>query len=150
MKLIRRKQSPTTFERVVKVVGLGAKGLAAQRIARRGFRGYKFTKRAVPLAGLGALFAVIAKKAKGGGGGSPPSYSAPTSPPTATPAPDVTAPAEGKEAAAPGLGDESGTDDAGNATDDAPPADASGTDETLDVEAPNQSTPPPPEKAAKK
>ncbi|HEV2815472.1 MAG TPA: hypothetical protein VGW10_19600, partial [Solirubrobacteraceae bacterium] len=44
-----------------------------------------------------------------------------------------------KEAAAPGVGDESGT------SDDAPPADASGTDETLDVEGPNQSTPPPPE-----
>ena len=52
-----------------------------------------------------------------------------------------------KEAAAPGVGDESGT--SGNGSGDIPPADASGTDDTLQVEAPNQSTPPPPDRVTK-
>ena len=163
MKLIpRRKQTPSTFERVVGYAKLGVKGLAAQRFARRVFRGYKFTRRAVPLAGLAALGAVIARKARGGSAPATPSYSPPPSPST-TPSPvstsatgtspgDDGAPAAGpdvtdaledagvegsgpdtpKEAAAPGVGDEQ------------PP-----TDDTLDVEAPNESTPPPPEKAKK-
>ena len=53
-----------------------------------------------------------------------------------------------REAAAPGVGDESGTSSASSSS-DAPPADASGTDDTLDIEGPNQCTPPPPEGATK-
>ena len=87
MSLIRRKKKPSPFERVTKVVGLGAKGLAAQRIVRRGLKGYKFTRRAVPLALLGAAGAVIAKKAKGGSDATPPAStttSSASSAPTST------------------------------------------------------------------
>jgi len=114
MKLIRRrkKKQQTPFERATGFVKLGVKGLAAQRVLRRGLKGYRFTKRAVPLAGLGAIGLFLSKKLRGGGSETP-SYSAPSTP----------------------------------ATPSAPPADASHTDETLDVEAPNQSTPPPPEEA---
>jgi hypothetical protein len=56
-----------------------------------------------------------------------------------------------KEAAAPGVGDESSAPPAGESGGKwLPPSDASGTDETLDVEAPNQSTPPPPKEADSK
>jgi hypothetical protein len=195
MKLIprRKKNQPTTFERVTGFVKLGVKGLAVQRLARKAFRRYKFTKRAVPLAGLAAIGAVVLKKLRGGGASSTPSYSAGASagaasgqsaatsaaaaataatgtPPAtngATAGPDVSdalddAGVEGsgpdtpKEAAAPGVGDESGTtgSGAGEASDDAteasPPADASGTEEGLEIEGPNQSTPPPPKAAKKK
>ena len=76
MKLIpRRKQSPTTFERAAGYLRLGAKGLAAQRVARRGLKSYKLTRRLVPLAAFGAVVAAIAKKR--GGGDSTPSYSPP-------------------------------------------------------------------------
>ncbi|HEV2814979.1 MAG TPA: hypothetical protein VGW10_17110, partial [Solirubrobacteraceae bacterium] len=79
MKLIpRRKQSPTTFERAAGFLKLGAKGLAAQRVARRGLRTFKLTKRLVPLAALGAIGAAIAKK-RSRGGDSAPSYSPPAS-----------------------------------------------------------------------
>ena len=68
MSLIRRKQQdPTPLERAAKITALAAKGLAAQRVARRGHRNYKFVRRIVPLAILGAVGAALAKKAKGGG-----------------------------------------------------------------------------------
>ena len=68
MSLIRRKQQdPTPLERAAKITALAAKGLTAQRVARRGHRNYKFVRRIVPLAILGAIGAVVAKKAKGGG-----------------------------------------------------------------------------------
>lgn len=65
--ILRRKKQPTTFERAAGFVKLGAKGLAAQRVARRAAKSYRFTKRAVPLAGLAAIGAVVAKKLRGGG-----------------------------------------------------------------------------------
>jgi hypothetical protein len=67
MKLIRRrkKQQATPFERATGYVKLGVKGLAAQRLARKAFRRYKFTRRVAPLAGLAALGAIIAKKLRG-------------------------------------------------------------------------------------
>jgi hypothetical protein len=126
MKLIpRRKQQPTTFERVASYVKLGAKGLAAQRVARRTFRTYKFTRRALPLAGLAAIGAVVAKRFGGGGG-----ETAPSGPPapSATPAPSTPPPSA-----------------ASGASDTPPPGDASRTEESLDIDGPNQSTPPPPE-----
>jgi hypothetical protein len=52
-----------------------------------------------------------------------------------------------KEAAAPGVGDESTSTGDAEAS---PPADASGTEEALEVEGPNQSTPPPPDSVKKK
>jgi len=140
MKLIRRrKKKQTPFERATGFVKLGVKGLAAQRLLRRGLRGYRFTKRAVPLAALGAIGLLISKKLRGGGDETPP-YSAPATPGstagTSAPAAATAAtdtPSVDGDAAAPGVGDEQ------------PPDDASHTDDTLDVEAPNQSTPPPPE-----
>jgi hypothetical protein len=156
MKLIlrRKKQQATPFERATGFVKLGVKGLAVQRVARKALRRYKFTKRAVPLAGLAALGAVIAKKLGGGkdeGGGSAPSYTgastgatAGTSAAAAATATTGTPPAE-NGAAASGPAETEAPDDPSPS----PPADASGTDETLQVEAPNQSTPPPPESAKK-
>ena len=193
MKLIlrRKKQKATPFERATGYLKLGAKGLAAQRLARKSFRRYKFTKKVAPVAGLAAIGAVIAKKARGGAGTPPTTTPTPTSAPSGTsgdatataaataatgtsPATD-TAPAAApdldgaledagadgdgpetpKEAAAPGVGDEStSTGDSAPAADtgpaaDAPPADASGTEEELGIEGPNQSTPPPPDSVAR-
>ena len=176
MKLIpRRKKSPTPFERATGFVKLGVKGLAAQRLARKALRRYKFTKRVVPLAGLAALGAMIAKKlgrkspssasytTAGTGSAAGTSAAAAATAATGTPPAENGAAASGpavsealddagvegsgpdtpKEAAAPGVGDESGTSEA------SPPADASRTEEGLEIEGPNQSTPPPPESAAK-
>ena len=132
MKLIRRKKSPTTFERATGYVKLGAKGLAAQRVARRALKRYRFTKRAVPLVGLAAIGAAIAKKVRGGGesASATPSY---TPPPPATTTTETS-------------GQDGGT--AASAYDSAESGEAP-TDETLGVEAPNESTPPPPEKTTK-
>ena len=137
MKLIRRrkKNKQTPFERATGFVKLGVKGLAAQRLLRRGLRGYRFTKRAVPLAGLGAIGLFISKKLRGGGGetqsyagaGASAGTSATAAATAATGTPSVNGePASGpevsdaledagvsgegpdtpKEAAAPGVGDE--------------------------------------------
>ena len=188
MKLIprRKKKQATPFERATGFVKLGAKGLATQRIARKVFRRYKFTKRAVPLVGLGAAGAIVAKKVRGGGSSPEPTTTSYTAAGTGAGAPAGTSaaaaatatvstpPAENgagasgpavsgaledagvegggpdtpKEAAAPGVGDESGTTGTSSAGDPAqvsPPADASRTEESLGIEGPNQSTPPPPE-----
>ncbi len=133
MKLIpRRKQQPTTFEQVTSYVKLGAKGLAAQRVARRTLKTYKFTRRAVPLAGLAAIGAVVAKRFGGGGGETAPSGPpAPSATPVASPSPSASA--DPPPSAASG------------ASDTPPPGDASRTEESLDIDGPNQSTPPPPE-----
>ena len=120
MKLIpRRKKTPTTFEQVTGFVKLGVKGLVAQRLVRRGLKGYKFTRRAVPLAGLGALGLFLSKKLRGGDTPSTTSYTPP-------PAPAAT-----------------------SAYDKAEDGDTP-TDDSLEVEAPNESTPPPPEKTKSK
>lgn len=181
MKLIpRRKKSPTPFERATGFVKLGVKGLVVQRLARRGIKTYKFTRRAVPLAGLAAIAAVIAKKVRGGGE-SPSSYTPPASSDTAgtsataaataatgTPPVNGSGTASGgdvpealeqagvegsgpdtpKEAAAPGVGDEQSGETADSAYDSAE-AGESPTDDELGVEAPNESTPPPPDKTKK-
>jgi len=78
---------------------------------------------------------------------------------SAPPATDVAPPSDEPEAAAPGVGDEqpSTSDDEPSAGEDGgetttewlPPADASGTEEELGIEGPNQSTPPPPEGTTK-
>ncbi|HEX8204733.1 MAG TPA: hypothetical protein VF587_01615 [Solirubrobacteraceae bacterium] len=193
MKLIRsRKKSPTTFERVTGFVKLGVKGLVVQRVARRGLKTYKFFRRAVPLAGLAAIGAVVAKKVRGDSGPSTTSYSAPASggassgggapagtsaaaaataatgtPPVngagAAAGPDISdalddAGVEGsgpdtpKEAAAPGLGDEqpgdeqSGGGDKADSAYESAEAGKTPTDSELQVEGPNESTPPPPDK----
>jgi hypothetical protein len=188
MKLIPgRKSSPTTFERVTGFVKLGVKGLVVQRAARRLLKTYKFLRRAVPLAGLAAIVAIVAKKLRGGDSApSTPSYSPPASaggssagtsaaaaataatgtPPVngdAAAGSDVTealadAGVEGsgpdtpKEAAAPGIGDEQtggGTEKKAESAYDSAEAGETPTDSTLEVEAPNESTPPPPEKTKK-
>jgi hypothetical protein len=131
MKLIRRrKKSPTPFERATGFVKLGVKGLVVQRAARRAVRTYKFAKRAVPIAALAAVGAAIAKKVRGGGETS--SGTSYTPPPAST--------ASG--AGAPG------GDKAGSAYDSAEQGETP-TDGELEVEAPNESTPPPPEKTTK-
>ena len=117
MKLIpRRKKTPTTFERAAGFLKLGAKGLAAQRVARRGLKGYRFTKRTVQLAGLGALGMFLSKKLRGGG--DVPSTTSYTPPP----APAATSAYDKAEAG------------------------ETPTDDSLEVEGPNESTPPPPKK----
>lgn len=131
MKLIsRRKKSPTPFERATGFVKLGVKGLVVQRAARRAVRTYKFVRRAVPIAALAAVGAAIAKKVRGGGDTSAAtSYS----PPPASTASGGGAP---------------GGEKAGSAYDSAERGDTP-TDGELEVEAPNESTPPPPEKTTK-
>lgn len=131
MKLIpRRKKSPTPFERATGFVKLGVKGLVVQRAARRAVRTYKFVRRAVPIAALAAVGAAIAKKVRGGGDTSPATSYAPPAASTAS------------------GGGASGGEKAGSAYDSAEQGETP-TDGELEVEAPNESTPPPPEKTTK-
>lgn len=157
MKLIpRRKKSPTPFERATGFVKLGVKGLVVQRAARRMFKTYKFTRRVVPLAALAVIGAVVAKKVRGGngpsaaGGYTPPQSgsgnvagtgpSAGTSASAAATAATGTPPVNGDTAA--------GGDKADSAYESAEQGETP-TDSELEVEGPNESTPPPPEKTKK-
>lgn len=134
MKLIpRRKKSPTPFERATGFVKLGVKGLVVQRAARRAVRTYKFVRRAVPIAALAAVGAAIAKKVRGGGDTSAATSYSPPPASTARTASGGAAP---------------GGEKAGSAYDSAEQGDTP-TDGELEVEAPNESTPPPPEKTTK-
>lgn len=164
----RRKQDPTTLERAAKAAKLGAHGLTAQRVARRGHTHYKRGKRILTLSGLAAIAVLIAKKVRGGGEApdtssySPPASSgapAGTSAAAAATAATGTPPVNGDgAAAAPDVSDalaDAGVEGSGPDTPEeagaalpaasdasveaAPPP----TDDTLDVEAPNEGTPPP-------
>jgi hypothetical protein len=174
MKLIPRKKQPepTPLERAAKVAKLGATGLTAQRVARKSHRNLKFTKRVLTLAGLAAAVAAVTKKLKSGTDApSTPAYTPPppastgatagTSATAAATASTGTPPVSGNGKATSGPAVEEALADAGvegsgpdtpeeaagaseKTVEFLPPVDASGTDDTLDVEAPNQSTPPPP------
>src|SRR5688500_6885198 len=178
MKLIRSKQQePTTFERLSGYAKLGAHGLTAQRVARRGMRTYRFFRRAVMLAGIGAIAAIVAKRVRGrsgpeasGGytppaGGASPGTSAAAAAAAATGTPPVNGARAGadvsdaradaggegagpdtpKEAAAPGLGDEeTGGGEKADTAYESAEAGQTPTDSELEVEGPNESTPPPP------
>ena len=160
MKLIpRRKKSPTPFERATGFVKLGVKGLVVQRAARRAMKTYKFMRRAIPLAALAAIGAAVAKKVRGGdgpttsGGYTPPQTgsgnvagtgpSAGASASAAATAATGTPPVNGD--AAPTAPDEEATRSAYDAAEEG----ETRTEAGLEVEGPNESTPPPPEKTKK-
>jgi hypothetical protein len=144
MKLIRRKKDDDhKGVKAVKAVRLAVRGLVAQRVARKavkhGRRGYKWGRRAPYILGGAAVAAGAAKvlgKTKDSGPAqqpySPPAPVSNSTTPTTTPAhaPDrPEAPATAEVAAA--------------ASDGAP-----ATEPALDVEAPNEATPPPADKDA--
>ena len=168
MKLIPRKKQqlePTALEKAAMYAKLGARGLTAQRVARKGHRNLRFTKRAITIAGLGAIFAAVLKKAKGAGAPSTPAYTpppAPTGPSAGTSAtastgtPPLSGSGNGNGTAASGPEVTDALADAGvegsgpdtpeeAATDTSPSSDA--TVEFLPpVDAPNPGTPPPPKR----
>ena len=84
MSLIRRRKSPTPAERSLGILRLGLKGLAAQRVARRAYGGYKFARKLPFLLALGGVAFVVLKKVRSGS--SQPDV-APTTPPTPAPGP---------------------------------------------------------------
>src|SRR5687767_7047888 len=132
MKLIprRRKPEPTKLETAAKVAKLGGQALTAQRVARRGHKNYKRGRRLAFLGAIAAIGATVAKKLRGG-------HAAPTA------AGGYTPPQTGSGNVTP-----STVADGAPTVNGSPPADPP-TDEALDVEAPNESTPPPPEKSNK-
>jgi hypothetical protein len=130
MKLIRRKKSTPPAQKAVNVVRLAAKGLVLQRIARKGVRraawGYRWTRRIPYLLG-GAAAAAALSKLLGRKKEAPLPAQAPPPPepprkPEAPTSPEVAA-----------------------TTDDGAPS----TEPELDVEAPNEATPPAPAEAEK-
>lgn len=138
MKLIPgRKKSPTTFERATGFVKLGVKGLVVQRAARRVLKTYKFARRAIPLALLAVIGVAVAKKVRGRNG---PSAAGGYTPPQ-TGSGNV---AGGGTSGMPPVNGEK----ADSAYDRAEQGETP-TDGELQVEGPNESTPPPPEKTKK-
>ena len=63
----KKQKDPTPLEKAASLTKLAAHGLTAQRVARKGHRTYRTTKRLVSLAIFGAIVAVVAKKLKGNG-----------------------------------------------------------------------------------
>ena len=107
---IPRRKKANPVAKGLGFVKLGLRGLIAARVARRGIKTYKFTKRAVPLAILAVVGVVAAKKLRGGGGGDTGAPSAyPPSTPSATGTPAGSA---GTAAAASGTGSSPVTDTA--------------------------------------
>jgi hypothetical protein len=134
MKLIRRKQEPHATQKAANAVRLAAKGLAMQRVARKGAkhaqRGYKWTRRLPYLLG-GAVVVGGAAKLMGRKKEAPaPQKSYPPPAPAPEPPRKPEAPTSPEVAA--------------SVNDGAPP-----TEPELDVEAPNESTPPAPSEADK-
>jgi hypothetical protein len=134
MKLIRRKQEPHATQKAANAARLAAKGLMMQRVARKGARraakGYKWTRRLPYLLG-GAVVVGGAAKLMGRKKEAPaPQKSYPPPAPAPEPPRKPEAPTSPEVAA--------------SVNDGAPP-----TEPELDVEAPNESTPPAPSEADK-
>ena len=154
MKLIRRKQSKPPARKALDILALVARALMAQRVARKvvkhGARGYRWTRRLPYLLGGAAIVAVIAKLRGRSSGGAqvdqPYQPPAPVSSSTAAapaPAPTPASPAAAESAPPPPDAPEAPEDPdvaAAVATADGAPA----TEPALDVEAPNEATPPAP------
>jgi hypothetical protein len=134
MKLIRRKQSPHPLQKGMNAVRLATKGLAVQRVARKGakhgLRAYRWTRR-IPYILGGAVVVGVAAKLASRKKEAPLTSSVPP-----TPAPAPQPPARPEAPTSP---------EVAAITNDGAPA----TEPALDVEAPNTSTPPAPGEAEK-
>ena len=137
MSLIRRK-SPNPAERALGFVRLGLKGLVAQRVARKAYKGYKLGRKLPVVLGLSAVAFVVARRAKGGASEPAP---APYTPPASTPTP---APTPRSEPAAPIASANGAAEPVAVAADDdgAPPIEnTAAVDEVLETEATTPLTP---------
>ena len=95
MSLISRKQKPTAGDRVLAVVRYGVQALVAQRVARKAYKGYKWTRRLPVLLIGGGIVFVVVRKAKGGSSSEP---AQPYTPPATGSSPQTgTAPASPAE-----------------------------------------------------
>jgi hypothetical protein len=173
MKLIRKDKPKPPAHRAVDVVRLAVRGLVAQRVARKAFRGYKWARRIPYLLGAAALAGALAKllgRRRGGATAQepyqPPAPVSSSATSTATsaaapPAPEAPeapeAPASPEVAAAvtdgapgPELGDFEGPPAGEPAPEPQLSTGEPATEPELDVEAPNESTPPPAGKKAEK
>jgi hypothetical protein len=116
MRLIRRRRKPNTAQKALGYVRTSAKLLVAQRVARRAFKGFKFSRRVAPLAALAGIGLLAKKKLSR-------RQEAVYEPgPVDAPAPATP------------------TDDLGRAGEEGAPTDTSSAAE-LDVEGPNESAP---------
>jgi hypothetical protein len=91
MSLIRRKKkSKTAVDKAAQIAAVGAKGLAAQRVARKGHKHYKRGRKFLPLAVLAGIGAFVASKlGRKGAADAGTSWSPPAS--SSTPSPETTA-----------------------------------------------------------
>jgi len=94
MSLIRRKPEKKPHDHGLRAVALLARGLMAQRVARKAYTGYKWTRRIPFLLGGAAIAAVVAGllKRKSDAGGTTPSTPAPSTTSTAASSPSAPTP----------------------------------------------------------
>jgi len=86
MKLLRRRKSPSPAQRGYKIFRLALRGLVAQRVARKAFKGYKFARRLPLLIGIGAIGYLLLRTLRGSGTQATPSDTW-SAPPVTPPAP---------------------------------------------------------------
>jgi hypothetical protein len=85
MKLIRRSKSQPPAQKALGIARLALRGLVAQRVARKAFKGYKLARKLPLVIAGGAVAAFAAKKARGRGGQGPHDFA--TTPPPPQPVP---------------------------------------------------------------
>ena len=119
MKLIGRRKKKSPFEQGFAVLRLALNGLAAQRVARSAYKGYKWTRRLPLLLAGAAIVAFIVRKATQSSGEPPEDagYTPPAPPPSA-PIPSTPTPTGSPSAVspAPTAAADAPTDDGGPET----------------------------------